>query len=113
VKHNTTTIKRLLSTLINWTHFPTFLGAPVSDQDRTAQVASFCTAAPNICQSAVPNIVHTTLLAPDVLRRLPDFLKIYKPLVCHPAPYTQIYTAKQITQKYRLLLRTHMDIRLS
>jgi len=39
VKHNTNTIKRLLSMAINWTHFPTFLGAPVSDQDRAAQVA--------------------------------------------------------------------------
>ena len=60
--------------LINWTHFPTFLGAPVSDQDRTAQVA------PNICESAVRNTFHATLLTPDILRRLPDFLKIYKPL---------------------------------
>jgi len=60
--------------LINWTHFPTFLGAPVSDQDRTAQVVSFCTASPNICQSAVRNIFHVTLLTPDVLR-LPEFFE--------------------------------------
>ena len=39
VKHNTITIKQLLSMLINWTHFPTFLGAPYSYQDRADQVA--------------------------------------------------------------------------
>jgi len=54
--------------LIKWTHFPTFLGAPLSDQDRAAQVASFCTMAPNICESSVHNIFHTTLLTHDILR---------------------------------------------
>jgi hypothetical protein len=81
VKHNTTTIKQLLlSMLINWTHFPTILEAPISDQDRAAQVASFCTVELNIFYSPERNIFHATLLTPDILRRLPDFLKIYKPL---------------------------------
>jgi len=55
--------------LINWTHFPTFLGAPVSDQDRAALVA------PNICQSSVRNILHATTLTSDILRRLTDFFQ--------------------------------------
>jgi hypothetical protein len=76
VEH-TTTIKQLLSKLINWTHFPKLLGAPVTDQDRNAQVASFCTVAPNICQSSVCYIFHATLLTPDILRKITDFLKIY------------------------------------
>ena len=79
VKNNRTTNKWLQSMLINWTHFPTFLGIPVSDQDRTAQVASFCTVAPNICESSVRNTFHATLLAPDTLRRLPDFWKFINP----------------------------------
>ena len=61
--------------LINWTHFPKFLGAPVSDQDRDAQVA------PNICEPSVCIILHATVLTPDILRRLTDFFKIYKPPV--------------------------------
>jgi hypothetical protein len=73
VKHNTTTIKQLLPMSINWTPFPTFVRAQVSDQDRTAQVASFCTVAPNICESAVRNVFHATLLTPDIPTKLPDF----------------------------------------
>ena len=100
--------------LINWTHFPTFLGATVTDQDRATQVASFCTVAPNICEPSVHNIMHATTLTPDILRRPTDFFKIYKPYgLSHPAPYTQIYTAIQMIQKFGTLLLTHMDISLS
>jgi hypothetical protein len=71
VKHNTTTIKQLLSISIKLdSFFPTFLRAQLSDQDRTAHVASFCTLAPNICESAVRNVVHATLLTPGILKRL-------------------------------------------
>ena len=75
VKHNTNTIYRLLSTLINWTHFPTFLAVPVSDQDRAIQVASFCTVAPNIFDPSVRNMFHATPLTLDIPRRLPNFWK--------------------------------------
>jgi hypothetical protein len=51
--------------LINWAHFLTFLKAPVSD--RAAQVASFCTMAPNIGESSVLNIFHATLLTRDMM----------------------------------------------
>jgi len=73
VKHNITPINRLLSTLINCTHFPTFLGVPVSDQDRATHVASFCTVAPNIFEPSVRNMFHATPLTPDTPRKLPDF----------------------------------------
>ena len=95
LKHNMTTIKWLPSTLKNWTHFPKFLWAPLSDQDRAAQVASFSRVAPNICVSSV----HISL-TPHTLRRLPEILKNYKTLV---------YVILHFTHKFTLQNKWHKN----
>ena len=37
--------------------------------------ATFCTVVPNICGSKVQNLLHTTLLAPEIRGRLMDIWK--------------------------------------
>jgi len=46
---------------LNWTHFLKFLGIPVSDQDRAAQVASFCMVTPNTFEPSVHVSHHPDL----------------------------------------------------
>jgi len=40
----------------------------------------FFTSAPNVCRTSAPNLVHTTILAARILRRLLEFLKICAPM---------------------------------
>ena len=48
---------------------------------QVSQTAELCAVAPNVCESAVPNLHNVTVLSLRVLRRLLDFWKISSPLL--------------------------------
>jgi hypothetical protein len=64
--------------LMKWAHVPTPLGAPVGDQDRTAQILDtmlrwlHVAEVPTISESSVRNTVHAILQKPNVLERLSE-----------------------------------------
>jgi len=116
--HNTTRIKRVLSVPTDWPHFLSYTSASsiVSLQHRcthlgynNAQVASFCTAAPNICESSACDMFHGTILTHKIRRYLPDFENFRTPELSH----TVLNTAKQMIQKSEPLLHIHTDMWLS
>jgi len=88
----------------DWPHFLSYTCASstVSLQQRCThlgynitQIASFCTAAPNICESSVHDMFHGTLLTHKILRCIPDFENLHTPELSHTVPNT----AKQMIQK--------------
>jgi hypothetical protein len=48
---------------------------------QVSQVTKFCTVVHNNCGSSVWNLLHVTALAHKIFRWLPDFWKIYAPLL--------------------------------
>ena len=114
-QHNMTTIKRVLSIPTDWPHFLSYTSASsiVSLQQRCphpgyniAQVASFCTAATNICESSACDMFHGTILTHKIWRCLPDFENLRTPELSH----TVLNTAKQMIQKSEPLLHMHADM---
>jgi len=112
------TIKQVLSILTDWPHFLscTSASSTASLQQRRmhlgykiAQVASFCTAAPNICESSVWDMFHSTLLTHKILRCIPDFQNLHTAGLSHTAPNN----VKQMIQKSGPLLHMHAAMWLS
>jgi len=115
VKHNMTTIKRVLSIPTDWPHFLSYTSASstVTQGQRCphlgyniAQVAPICTAALIICESSLRGMFHGTLLTHNILRCLPDFENIHTPGLSHTVPSTE----KQMIQKSEPLLLMHAVI---
>jgi len=93
--------------LSNW-----LLAVLPCDLSQVARATKFCAVTPPTCVCSVWNVLHTTLLAPKILRWLPYFWKICCPLVCamrriqnvdsmRPHPNSQVFNTANKNSRCR------------